>query len=501
MNRRRWLVLLLVLGLAYGVALVPESVALPPEVTTASTPFRWDADEFWTGLERKFEATRAAGCDASRVAIVRDLERLEQIMAEIAAQAGDSEAAGGLDPSAPILDEWEATLFQVGPGVAACSEHLPRFTASIGASRALVKRLSIGWPIDAIEARERLYRWLYGGRAALEEAMLQAPSALVPSVVHGVDEPSRTPSSEVAGVRVHSGDLLLSRGGAPTSALIARGNDFPGNFSHVALVYVAEDGAEPVAVEAHIEGGVKIATVDEYLADRKLRIVLLRPRADHARLLADPMLPHRAARYAFERASNERIPYDFEMDFSDPSKLFCSEVASEAYATQSMSLWMGLSHISSPVVQAWLSGFGVTHFVTQAPSDLEYDPQLRVVAEWRDADVLFDDHLDSAIIDALVEHAREPAPLPHSPWMLPLGRALKAWSAVQNAFGYEGVVPDGMSATAALRNRSFSARHAAIKKRLVVSVADFERQHGYRPPYWALERLAGELLGEAAPGE
>ena len=33
---------------------------------------------------------------------------------------------------------------------------------------------------------------------------------------------------------------MPSAGGAATSALIARGNDFPGNFSHIALVHVDE---------------------------------------------------------------------------------------------------------------------------------------------------------------------------------------------------------------------------------------------------------------------
>jgi hypothetical protein len=53
-----------------------------------------------------------------------------------------------------------------------------------------------------------------------------------------------------------------------------------------------------------------------------------------------------------------------------------------------MALWMGISHISSPGLRKWLSAFGVTHFETQEPSDLEYDPQLVVVAEWRDPETL-----------------------------------------------------------------------------------------------------------------
>jgi hypothetical protein len=89
--------------------------------------------------------------------------------------------------------------------------------------------------------------------------MLQAPQGTVPALVLGADEPAVTPFAEILGVRVHSGDILVSRGGAPTSALIARGNDYQGNFSHVALIHVERDGSRSM-VEAHIER-VAVATL------------------------------------------------------------------------------------------------------------------------------------------------------------------------------------------------------------------------------------------------
>jgi len=39
----------------------------------------------------------------------------------------------------------------------------------------------------------------------------------------------------------------------------------------------------------------------------------------------------------------------------------------------SFSLWSGILHISSPGLRKWLAAFGVRHFETQEPSDLEYD--------------------------------------------------------------------------------------------------------------------------------
>ena len=49
---------------------------------------------------------------------------------------------------------------------------------------------------------------------------------------------------------------------------------------------------------------------------------------------------------------------------------------------------MDISRISAPGTRQWLAALGVKRFDTQEPSDLEYDPQLRVVAEWRDPQTL-----------------------------------------------------------------------------------------------------------------
>jgi len=38
------------------------------------------------------------------------------------------------------------------------------------------------------------------------------------------------------------------------------------------------------------------------------------------------------------------------MDYTDPGKQFCSEVAAAAYQPLGVTLWMGLSHLSTPGV-------------------------------------------------------------------------------------------------------------------------------------------------------
>ena len=163
-------------------------------------------------------------------------------------------------------------------------------------------------------------------RATVEEVLLQSTKNIDP-VIYVTNEPSQTPSTELFGIKVHSGDLLVSRGGAEVSALISRGNDFPGNFSHVALIYVEEETNRAYLIEAHIERGVAVASAEEYMNDGKQRFMVLRPRANLPELVQDPMLPHIAAKDVFDEVNSRHIPYDFKMDFYDSEKCSVQKLA------------------------------------------------------------------------------------------------------------------------------------------------------------------------------
>ncbi|MCC7052620.1 MAG: hypothetical protein IT355_05090 [Gemmatimonadaceae bacterium] len=492
MPRSRILRALALLPVAFGVLAIPSPEEQVPQAPPRARSFAWNRDSLWQALEQRFDAVRARGC-ADTLATAAELSRLDGVVAQL----GDTRLA----PDAGVLDTLEASYFAVAPQVAACAALVPRYVQLHLHLREAVKAQSITWDVNGTPARDRLYRALYGGRAAVEEVMLQQPGAVTPLVTSGITDriaASATPSAVSNGVTLHSGDMLVSRGGAPTSALIARGNDYPGNVSHVALVHVDSATHAVSVIEAHIEAGVAVASADKYLADKKLRVLVLRPRTDLQALRRDPMLPHRAASAALARARREHIPYDFAMDYTDPSRLFCSEVASSAYRTQGVTLWSGISTISRPGLRHWLSAFGVQHFATQEPSDLEYDPQLHVVAEWHDAATLFKDHVDNAVTDAMLDEADRGQSLTYAWYMLPLARVMKAYSAMRVMLGGHGPVPEGMSATAALRNRAYGAAHRARADALHAAVTSWRQgiEHGHPPTYWTLVRLAG---GDTTP--
>ncbi len=474
--------LLGIIGL-YLVLMIPDGSETEIQRAGNATPFLWDQDQRWEQLEEQFASARSESDESLEI-------RIDLISAGLNNQL-DQLQQDGFTPDDPRLDPFLNDFFELAPLVAAQENQNEGFFSIYNRARRLIKDQSENWDTDNPQTRITLYKLLYGMRAAVEEVNLQSQQHIYP-VLHVEDEPSATPSTNILGIRVHSGDLLVSRGGAEVSALISRGNDFPGNFSHVALIYIEEGTNIPYLVEAHIERGVAIANLEEYIRDRKLRFMVLRPRADLPELRSDPMLPHKAAKMMYEEVQERHIPYDFKMDFFDPEAMFCSEVGSYAYKEYGIRLWQTESTISSDGVVRLLNTFGVENFVTQMPSDLEYDPQLAVVAEWRDAESLFDDHLYSAVIDAMLMCADKGEQVDYTIWMLPIARAVKAWSVLKNWLGGEGPVPERMSATQALKNNSFVDRHREIKEEVSSKALRFEKEKGYVPPYWELVKMAEE---------
>jgi hypothetical protein len=467
----------------YLILLIPEKDYRVP-VETITRPFVWDRDELWASLEKVFVKARTADRETLSRSIDSGFATARNTLAII--------EQSDFPPQAEVYNVLETALFGLAAQIAASPARMPEFIELFSTMRHDLKYQSRQWDMDVSDSRRRIYGLLYGGWAAIDEIMLQASSGSIPPLVSGFDEPSNTPSARLLGMTIHSGDILVSRGGAPTSALIARGNDYPGNFSHVALVYVDNETGDVSIIESHIECGAALADIDKYMKDTKLRIMALRLQAELPALVADSMLPHKVATAMLARVKGGHMPYDFAMDFHDDGKLFCSEVVSAAYSDMGISLWMGLSHISSLRLRIWLAALGVRHFETQEPSDLEYDPQLTVVAEWRNPQLLYQDHLDNAVLDAMLERGDSTATLDYNLWLLPVVRLVKAYSRVLNWFGAVGPIPEGMSATAALRVQYFSQAFEAIKTDLINRAQIFKEERGYRPPYWALVGLATE---------
>lgn len=472
--------------LLYGLLMIPVDPSIKIQSKANASPFIWNQDAKWEQLEEQFNEARMDTGISRENTIQTKTTNINNLLDELeksSFSAGDNR-----------LDSLLNKFFELGPLIAAQGEPDQDFVELYNRSRRIIKNESVDWDINRAETRVALYKVLYGMRAAVEEVLLQSVEEIDP-VLHVQDEASVTPSTQILGIKVHSGDLLVSRGGAEVSALISRGNDFPGNFSHVALIYVEEETNEPYLIEAHIERGVAIATAKEYINDRKLRFMVLRPRQDLPEIKENPMTPHIAAKFMFEEAQKRHIPYDFKMNFFDPEAMFCSEVGSYAYKQYGIQLWQSESTISSYGVVTLLNTFGVENFVTQMPSDLEYDPQLAVVAEWRDTNALFEDHLYNAVIDAMLVCAENGEEIDYKEWLLPVVRLAKGYSYLMNLIGKTGPVPEGMSAMQAAKSDAFINRHEALKEKVRIETTEFSETQNYIPPYWELVQMAEEMSG------
>jgi len=470
------------LGLLYLLLLIPDSKEKNVTVETGKKPFAWNRDGQWKAMEELFVKAKQMGTAKldSLINEYRTIAENEFILLQKKKTAAQDS----------IWIKTENNFFILASLVAVKQDYIPWLTGYYTRLRNLIKQQSQQWDMNETASRNTVYTLLYGLRAAVEEVLLQTDNLKFSAAMLVKNEISSTPAASIFDIEVHSGDLLVSRGGAEVSALISRGNDYPGNFSHIALIYVDEKTKESFLIEAHIEKGVAIASVSQYEYDKKLRFMVMRPRSNLPMIEADPMLPQKAAKYMFDEVAKRHIRYDFKMNFNDTTEMFCSEVASYAYRTYGLQVWKYPSTISSAGVVNWLHNFGVENFVTQMPSDLEYDPQLSVVAEWRDPETLFKDHIDNAVMDALLEKANKGEEIDYNIWKLPIARILKGYCIIKNRFGKIGLIPEGMSATQALKNETFVAMHVEVKNKTMQLADEFMNKNGYRPPYWQLIKLA-----------
>lgn len=476
--------LLILLAALYLVLLVPDGKRKAPAVKPGQQAFAWNKDSLWAKLENDFKEARIlepAQLDSLTTALKNAATTQFNRMQETPQLASSRQ-----------IDSLQHSFFLLAPLIAADPSELNWYVRYYNQLRSYIKDQSAQeWKSIS---RNKIYSSLYGMRAAIEEAILQSDSQHLPAAMLVKDELSVTPAAKIFDITVHSGDILVSRGGAEVSALISRSNDYPGNFSHIALLYVDEKTKQPYLIEAHIEKGVAIASVEEYEKDKKLRFMVMRPRADLPAIIANPILPHLAAKKMYEESLTRHIPYDFKMNYKDSSAMFCSEVASYTYGKNGLMLWPSLSTISSSGVVNWLHDFGVENFITQMPSDLEYDPQLSVVAEWRDPETLFKDHVDNAVMDALLEKANEGIMVGYDHWKLPFVRIVKGWCMIKNLFGKQGIIPEGMSATTALKNQRLVEMNKKIKDEVLVMTEAFRSSNQYRPPYWQLVNFARKAV-------
>jgi len=469
------------------LAFWPEP-SFPSPSSAGTALFEWDRGKLFEKLEKEFTLARAESPGSV-------MEKFELKEGELSTLLQELEKQGA-EPRAETLKAIEATQFSLAALAAVRAELLPRFRELSLDLRGRMQRAAVSWRLQDGEDRKALFRIVTGGRMAFEEALMQHPAAENFKRTEAAgDVPSACPSTAVDSVAICSGDIFLSRGDAPTSALIARANFFPGEFSHAALVYVGKNGALPLVLESLIEEGSKITPLAEFMKSHRHRLVLLRLRPGSPDCVKDPLLPHRAASRLHARFSTEKVPYDFEMLPDDGSALFCSEAVAAAYAGEGAKIFPGRSRLDTPGIIRMMGPLGAKKFDSYMPQDLELNPDLSEAAEWFYPETLRKDRIEEAVLSALFWEAEKGASLRTTRAVLAGSRLISGISDIQSFLGLSPLMPEGMSASSAARLHCYIKYVYPLLNECVSKKAgEFKKERGYEAPRWTLAGFAEQAV-------
>lgn len=200
-----------------------------------------------------------------------------------------------------------------------------------------------------------------------------------------VEKPHKMVNEERFGnnPELKTGDVLVIRGNANVSAMIARLGDEESIFSHSAIVGEDQDNKKYI-VEALIPKGLIYTPVDQWLREtRDARVAVYR--------FNDEAMSQKAGRaiYRYAVDKGKTAPYDFAMDESDRTMFFCSEVAQYGYWLASDGDIVLPKHRTAAcklrTSTSFFDDMGIkTEGSLFSPADIEVDPRFELVLDFRD---------------------------------------------------------------------------------------------------------------------
>lgn len=212
--------------------------------------------------------------------------------------------------------------------------------------------------------------------------------------------------------QLRSGDLLLSRGDSFVSSAISNIGDYDGRFSHLAFAYQEPASRDWYAVESHIETGLSVTPLEDYLRQAKVRVAVYRTEISE--------LGATAASIVFQKwfeshsgTTPRPILYDFQMNSKDQNELFCSEVISTGIRQALFK--MGYHQYEIPLFSTiinkektpFLKNLGIEFLEVFTPSDIEVDPRFNLMAEWRNPELTTKNHNRDLVMKAIFHWMKE----------------------------------------------------------------------------------------------
>lgn len=395
------------------------------------------------------------------------------------------------------LDELTVVQIKICGRAAADKRFATKAFTFIQKVRRRIPRVSKRWPWDNEVLKRAFYRTLDTGRLVSEELLIRLDGMMLSPLVKWADVSSLTPYSIEQGVKVHSGDILISGGGGLVPLFITRGNTRPGKYSRSAIIYVDEaTGKAWVLTVFPFRGTVKM-TLSQYLERSNYSAMLLRLSPSMARLQEDPLLPHKAASFIFNKIEAAPFSYDHEMNWKDNRRLFSEEMILMAYESICINLWSERTGNDLPGLGRWLGFLGLSGSKLLPPSELEYDRNLIPLFEWFNPDALRAERLTFAVIDTLTHSAGMGAEPGYAYDEVPLAFLAKTWSLLDSYRGRKPSVPDGLSPFEALRIRTLTDKIIPLIKEDIRRRAHwFKEEKGRYVNYRELQTMAEKVLQE-----
>ncbi len=194
-----------------------------------------------------------------------------------------------------------------------------------------------------------------------------------------------------------NGDIMITKGVSFVSSTISELASPKSLFSHIVFVHVDEKTKEVTTIESYVGKGVSIFPIEEALKNENARILVLRAK--------DQEMASRAANYMYDKVvklkeKNKVILYDYNLDFSDNTKLSCEEVAYDAFKTVSNGAVIlpemeSLIELNDP---KFLKRVGVKKGPMMVPTDMETDSRFDIVLDWTDYRVMRDSWRKDALL-------------------------------------------------------------------------------------------------------
>lgn len=181
--------------------------------------------------------------------------------------------------------------------------------------------------------------------------------------------------------RFEPGDVLLLRSGELLSAAVSQIGTHHAFFSHAAVVGLDPQWNTLEVVESVVDEGVRTLPLEDWLDRSFVRFAVWRAR--------DATLARRAAIAAYADAMQRRAEarrYDLELSLHDHSRLYCTEVITQAFALAApgnASVPMHPSSVGALAGSFPLADLGMRGHLVFLPDDIELDARFEPVIELR----------------------------------------------------------------------------------------------------------------------